>query len=169
MISHEYKCIFIHIPKTAGSSIEKKLGLFENIGPGVQDHRTFREIEPFHVNHLIHLGRQDNAYLLLKKVNNYRRHYINPSGDEFKTYFKFTFVRNSWSRVFSWYKNVLRDEVHRKGLGVSEDCILKDFLKTTMNKWGLKSQLYWIQDHKGRMNMDFIGHFENLNEDFKGL
>ena len=27
-ISHEYKAIFIHIPKNAGESIEKKLGIY---------------------------------------------------------------------------------------------------------------------------------------------
>ena len=42
MISHKhkYKCIFIHIPKCAGTSIEKALGHFELYnGRGRQDHR----------------------------------------------------------------------------------------------------------------------------------
>jgi hypothetical protein len=76
MISHEYKCIFVHIPKTAGSSIEQKLGWFDELKWGVQDHRTIREIEPkpksliyndiFH--HLIHLktGKAYNELCLLR-------------------------------------------------------------------------------------------------------
>ena len=48
MISHKYKCIFIHLPKCAGTSIESALGHFENLRPGVQDHRSIRMIEkPF--------------------------------------------------------------------------------------------------------------------------
>ena len=46
MISHKYKCIYIHIPKTAGSSVEKKLGLYNELSWGVQDHRTIRDIQP---------------------------------------------------------------------------------------------------------------------------
>ena len=46
MISHKYKCIFIHIPKCAGTSIEQALGHFDEYsGRGRQDHRTIRMIE----------------------------------------------------------------------------------------------------------------------------
>jgi len=45
MISKEHKCIYIHIPKTAGTSIEKKLGHFETLTYNIQDHRTLQEVE----------------------------------------------------------------------------------------------------------------------------
>ena len=46
MISHKYKCIHIHIPKCAGTSIEKALGHFDgHEGRNGQDHRTIRMIE----------------------------------------------------------------------------------------------------------------------------
>ena len=46
MISHEHKCIFIHIPKCAGTSIESALGHLNNYtGINRQDHRTIRMIE----------------------------------------------------------------------------------------------------------------------------
>uniref|UniRef100_A0A1D9FVM8 Sulfotransferase family protein n=1 Tax=Moorena producens (strain JHB) TaxID=1454205 RepID=A0A1D9FVM8_MOOP1 len=49
MISHEHKCIFVHIPKCAGTSIEHLLGHFDDFsGRGGQDHRSIRTIEqPF--------------------------------------------------------------------------------------------------------------------------
>lgn len=50
MISHKHKCIFIHIPKCAGTSIEKTLGHFEDYsGRNKQDHRCIRMIEPINV------------------------------------------------------------------------------------------------------------------------
>ena len=46
MISHEHKCIFIHIPKCAGTSIESALGHLDgHAGRGGQDHRSIRTIE----------------------------------------------------------------------------------------------------------------------------
>lgn len=45
MINHKYKCIFIHIPKCAGTSIESALGHYED-KRGSQDHRTITDIQP---------------------------------------------------------------------------------------------------------------------------
>ena len=43
MISHRHRCIFIHIPKTAGTSIEERLA--DGSLRGRQDHRSIRNLE----------------------------------------------------------------------------------------------------------------------------
>ena len=40
MICHDNKCIFIHIPKTAGTSIEHSFGKVTMKGLGVKKHST---------------------------------------------------------------------------------------------------------------------------------
>lgn len=137
MISEKHKSIFVHIPKTAGTSIEKKLGLFEDFQRGVQDHRTIIELR--------------NSMEIM----------------DFKKYFKFSFVRNPWDRVFSWYRNVMRDPIHRKGQNIPDDCSFAQFLECFSTNLVLKPQLYWLEDEKGDIPLDFIGRFENLSEDFK--
>ena len=88
------------------------------------------------------------------------------SPDEFRDYFKFTFVRNPWDRVVSWYKNVLEDPVHRQRFGISETCSLREFLALEHPNWSLQPQLHWIRERDGRIPLDFIGRFENLHRDF---
>ena len=167
MISHTYHCIFIHIPKTAGSSIEKKIGKDITTGRNRQDHRAIRHIEPLSLGEyriLVQRGDWDTLYRRLKYALQGKPR---PSRSQYQTYFKFTFVRNPWARVYSWYKNVLKDPLHQRELGVPPDCPFPDFVENYLDCWALHAQLDWLHDHKGRVPLDFIGRYENLKDDFE--
>lgn len=173
MISHRYKCIFIHIPKCAGTSIEAALGHFDNHeGRGGQDHRSIRMIEkPVLTSALFSdIG---NFFELSRRLRHKFRTVKNPLNQEtvttvqYKNYFKFTFVRNPWARAFSWYKNVMRDEIHQKNLDLLSEIPFKEFLKKVAGEGMLKPQTYWLENFKGEVSLDFIGRFENLENDFQ--
>jgi len=177
MISHQYNCVFIHIPKTAGTSIERKLGHFDAnlVGPDgfipqdVQDHRTIRQLEPVSLGALSsamfrNLG---SASALREVVARYRSREL--SRRQFDSYYKFTIVRNPWSRALSWYKNVMRDEVLKARLKVEASCSFEEFMTTRGDTWGLKSQLHWIRNAKKQVAMDVIGKFETLEQDFSTI
>jgi hypothetical protein len=74
MISHRYKCIFIHIPRTGGSSIERAL-----CG------RDWWEVE------------QNTKHIIASQA---KRLYE----DYWDDYFKFAVIRNPWSRMVSCLK-----------------------------------------------------------------
>jgi hypothetical protein len=153
------------VPKTAGTSIEKKLGLFDQVTRDMQDHRTLAEIQPITLNDLKHPFSHATFYGLYRKLValKERRAFLTPK--QYEQYFKFTLVRNPWSRVFSWYKNVMADVQHQKTYGVTLDCSFDQFVEEHLEDWPLKSQLYWLKDRSGEMPFDFIGRFENLRED----
>lgn len=94
------------------------------------------------------------------------RNKLTVTRDQYRSYFKFTVVRNPWARAFSWYRNVLRDPQHQKVMGLTGPIPLNEFLHRFAGKGELKPQTYWITDFGGSIPMDFIGRFENLREDF---
>ena len=147
MISHKHKFIFVHINKTGGKSIELALGadLSELHG------------QPRHVKH-----GTPHQWKYPKYWN---------------TYFTFTFVRNPWSRAVSAYFFYLkRTQSKQKYLSASRqngftEFILQnpEFLKTKSSSMVdslthyifTMCQMDWIVS-----DYDFIGRFENLQEDF---
>ena len=94
MISHKHKCIFIHIPKAAGTSIET---VFLN------DLKL-----DFEDKHALILGKSTNLYLPPRVVSHLTatemlsQHYI--SEELFNSYYKFSIVRNPIDRLYSTYK-----------------------------------------------------------------
>lgn len=140
-----YKCIYVHIPKNAGLSLSYTL--FGNTGGS---HR---------------------------KIKDYKRFF---SKKTFKAYYKFTIVRNPWDRVVSTYfflkaggltnKDKLWSEEH---LGKYDDfnVFVKDWLteENISKSLHFQHQHVFLENEKGEIDIDFIGRFEYLPEDFKKI
>ena len=153
MICHHCKCVFIHIPKNAGQSIEhvflRLLDLtWETRAPLLLRYNDRPELGPPRLAHL-----RANEYVRYKYMTE----------EQFHTYFKFAFVRNPWDRMISIYKY----------LGLDKGLDFKTFLmKTLKNKiwdtkyWFVGPQSELICDENGELMVDFIGRFESLQEDF---
>jgi hypothetical protein len=166
VISHQYRAIFVHIPKSAGTSVGTKISVYEDDGQwGMQDHRAIRHLIPLRNLELKNYLRFVNYEIVYRHVRDrvlLNRQY--PSKTQLDSYFKFTFVRNSWARVFSWYKNVMDDSKHMKRYRIAEGASFDWFVKNRLHT--LKDQLYYITDANGNIGVDFIGRYENLADDF---
>ncbi len=109
--------------------------------------------------------------------------HLNRGLGRYRDYFKFTFVRNPYSRLVSCYEN----KYHRdKELGYVDRLCYDSYLMGYMKRDGgfehfLKkvcalpdfiadkhfcSQYRMIYDRRGRCMLDFVGHFERLEEEY---
>ena len=88
--------------------------------------------------------------------------------DKWDSYFKFAFVRNPWDRLVSLYFYMVSKprQFKDKTRGMTFKQYISTLLKSTNKDDVLNSQQHaWIYDSKGLM-IDFVGRFENLQEDF---
>jgi hypothetical protein len=121
------------------------------------------------------LSSKENIRELLRRIRYQYRAVANPCNhltvtvDQYNSYYKFTFIRNPWARAYSWYKNVMRDDIHKKQLKITKPLSLPEFLRLYAGKGMLRPQTYWIKDFGGSIPLDYIGRFETLTEDFQQL
>jgi hypothetical protein len=127
--------------------------------------------KPLLTPHIFSSG--ENIIEILRRIHYKFRIHTNPCNkftvtkEQYASYFKFAFIRNPWSRAYSWYKAVMRDEDMRKYFKITEPLSLNEFLRLFKGKGALRPQTCWIKNFSGAIPLDYIGRFENLNEDFK--
>ena len=135
------ECIFVHVPKTAGLSICD--GLFGQPAVGHMPLHYYEKV----------LGKE-----------------------RYQRYFKFAFVRNPWDRVYSAYTYLMRggvskdDQVWKEALGRYSD--FNDFVARWLDTDNIELQLHFmpqsrfIKNSCGVIDLDFLGRFEMLVEDY---
>ena len=154
MISHHHKCIFVHIPKNAGQSVEQVflslLGLtWETRAPLLLRPNDRPELGPPKLAHLKWWEYVAHKYM---------------TQAQYDEYFKFAFVRNPWSRVVSMYRYF---GFHKKSS--FNDFVKKDFRSRIWNdlQWFVGPQSDFIFNDEGRLMIDLVGRVESLQDDFQ--
>lgn len=137
-----HRCIFFHIPKTAGISVAR--ALFGDRGAGHLD--------------------VEEAKLLF-------------GGWAFRRYFKFAFVRNPYDRLVSAYTYLRSGAIGGRMSPWIQRHILPfptfpEFVRDGLSRTAVATDLHFrpqhtfICDRRLRPQVDFLGRFERLEEDF---
>lgn len=153
--SKRYKTIFVHNQKTGGSSIEKYFT------EHIPDAKNLLPRHCYAVQGIAQLGEVG-----------------------WKENYSFGFVRNPWSRLVSWYsmiterpsegkKNPLFEYVRSHSKNFEEflrnctDEVTEDIKGIPYTKSVVRNQLDYFTDQNGKMAVNFIGKFEQLEIDFQ--
>ncbi len=166
MLSNDdHNFLSVHIHKTGGASIYKTF-FYLRIIKKINKHKYNPDIPYTHTHHYTALEWKKDI-----------------GEEDFNSRFKFTFVRNPWSKVVSKFTRACQ---------TSEDGLDKSFISSpeAFNKWAKATftdrlvqkcrrehcdhtrMMYWpcvdwITDEKGKIMVDFIGRYENLEEDYE--
>ena len=154
MICRQYQCLFVHVPKTAGQSVEQffmdRLGLDwdRDRGEVMLGDNPDRDRGTEKLAHLSAAEYVEDGFV---------------SAEEFSDLFTFSFVRNPYERLVSeyLYRNYFS---HRN---------FRDFVLHRMPAPGwnddyrhVMPQYDMLHDSNGRLLVDFVGRFERLQQDF---
>ncbi|MGB7452385.1 MAG: sulfotransferase family 2 domain-containing protein [Lysobacterales bacterium] len=129
--------IFIHINKTAGTSIGNAIGL------PVKHHQTAREI-------IASIGRE-------KWTAAYKFTLVRNPWDKVVSHYEYRLKRNKTEIAA---RNISFSEWVIKTYGPDKDPFYYN------NPKAFQPQVEWLKDDEGKISIDFIGRFESINEDF---
>lgn len=156
MICQPFRCIFVHIPKTAGRSVEMFF---------IDKLKLDRENES-HRQQLLITNNDDPTKGTEKLSHLSASEYVqcgHISQQDFSDYYKFSFVRNPWARLVSEYR--YRNYLSHKNF--------KDFVFNKLPEPGrgdqyrhVMAQTDMLYDSNGTLLVDFVGKFEHLQQDF---
>lgn len=165
-VSYEKKFVFIHVPKCAGTSIEKFLANLTPLSlldPARLSDEQIKERELYRTGHVHrkeqHLSAVETRHLIGEK--------------DYLSFYKFAFVRNPFARLASYYKFIkkIKTPYLRKThvrLAI-ESPNFKEFALRMLDEPEMTlffNQHIYICNDDLESQVDFIGKFETLDHDF---
>lgn len=165
----KYKCIFIHIPKTGGTSIEKVLYPDRDITCMKTDNDLIYGRFPKHINKTVPgITSHKFGYLQHLTYNQLiESKYIDDL--EVNEYYFFTFVRNPWDREVSEFCWRSRNAKRREMFSITS--FVQFVKRPRLSRPGTIGwqhdlpQVEYIKRASGPY-VNFIGRFEKLQHDF---
>ena len=153
IVCDEYKFVFVHIFKTAGTSIKRSLRRFDmpawqEWGNAVLKRVGITQFGPRrYPDHM-------RASQLIQRIGE----------DQFAKYFSFAFVRNPWDWELSHYKYILKFKWHPCHAEVVRLGSFHEYVR-----WRCDGRFQLQSDFivsNGKIVVDFVGRFESLKTDF---
>lgn len=154
--SEKFKFLFLAVPKTGTTFVER---ILVDLCKGLSDD-TLTTPNP----------------KLSKKVGIYKKHdELKKVKDvDFNNKFSFAFTRNPYDRVVSWYSYLTQklnnEEERQRHIEIYGKKFLSgdftDFVKYAPD-WVTQSSLDWCVDAKHNRRVDFVGKYENFNDDLE--
>ena len=162
LISHKHKFLFVHIAKTGGTSVRSTLNRLRWSDPYF--------IPQFICSRISHWTGHRIGAKIPRHAKAIAAYEMLPR-DVYDALFKFAFVRNPWDLQVSSYHHLKRERPHLVG-----ERDFESFLRWKLDParpyqyhidTSIALQSDYLIDLHGKVIVDFIGRYENLQEDFR--
>jgi len=166
--SKHYNFMYVAVAKTATTLLEDILYKAITGENKVWDSQK-KQHDPFYIQHV---------YWAAEKNKHVHKHsqwtVLDDNSYTWPGQYTFAFVRNPYDRLVSWYSYLTQKltPAEIKAMEANSECgnflTGENFTNFCIKApfWIYKNQLEYIEDHSGNIVTDFIGRFENLQEDF---
>jgi hypothetical protein len=166
LISHEHKFIFVHVPRTGGTSVEKSLGLAVGISDWKLQNGTPQQ-------HLTSDDLTATSFVATSTVRGMkhataREIRAHVGEDIWSTYFKFAVVRNPLDRTLSVYlKNLKAERFNVVRPLARTKLVFNTALRLKYQLLGKNADLQAdFLCESGKLIVDEVIRFEHLAEDY---
>lgn len=164
-VNHDLKAIFVHIHKTGGTTIAmnlKKYYGFETFYIRRPDHQKFcfDKKKKKYINYENRIHGIINYFKTSSHIN--KKMKMTP--EKWDNYYKFCFIRNPYDRIVSAWNHVNRFNIPFKNfLNLGDTCNDVEYMHMFMPQY--RSMI----NEKAKKYIDYVGYFENLDEDFEKI
>lgn len=154
VISHKHRFIFVHVPKSAGSSVTRILNQYTDRSARIRV-RAMAE----------------RAGLAQKRISlpheSVRAIKERLPARTFGGYLKFAFVRNPWDWHVSHYHYARATPKHKRHAIFKRFSGFDEYIDWIVDNGYSQHQI--LADKDGRLLVDFVGRFETLQEDLNRI
>lgn len=166
LISYSHQFIFFHIAKVAGISIREALKPYVQEPEKFKIKRPPKKLDNGAANPLYEMWESSLTHAKAKEVK------ADVSSDIYNGFYKFSFVRNPWDWQVSMYHFLLKETSNIRYDLIRSMNSFEEYLewvicaKNPYPKGATKLQKEMVVDENNNLIVDFIGKYENLNQDF---
>jgi Sulfotransferase family len=153
MVSDEHRCIFVHIPKTGGTSLEDIIWP----GPRTESQLWMGLVSEYYNKYQTGALQHLFASQILLELG----------VKKFLSYYKFAIVRNPYDRIVSQFVYMRYRPDLRQFIGMAEDDSFSRYLSMIGERRHVQweEQVEFIHGDHGQSLVDFIGKYERYEQD----
>lgn len=162
LLSVKYKFLFVHIAKTGGTSVRASLQALRWRDPWYPLQFLCSRVSHFSGHRLGSKFPRHSKIVLASEML---------PREWFDELFKFVFVRNPWDLQVSSWHHVQKEHPHLlKDIGSFAEFVRVKFDPRRPYNYifdtSIQLQSDFVKDLHGNVLVDFVGHYENLQQDF---